>query len=219
VKREQVLSEPGFILHTRPYRETSALLEVFTKNHGRVSLVARGVRKKNPLQMFVHYDFSWIGRSELYTLTRAESVGASHLFSPYQLCCGLYINELLLRVLHKEDAHRELYLAYEELLAQFRESQNIEIALRIFEKHLLQDMGYGFAFEKIIISNYYIFRPSEGFVQVTEKSPESFSGESLLALANHAIEEKHLNELKRLMRQALSPLIGEKPLRSRELFV
>ena len=229
MKTSRISAETGYVLHTRPYRESSLLLDVFTPHYGRISLVARGARnsqsnkKNNPLQLFTGYHFSWMGKSELYTLTQAEPQGAAHLFSPYQLCCGLYINELLLRVLNREDPHVDLYIAYQKLLSDLIADQNTQISLRIFEYHLLQNMGYGFALEHIEPEEYYLFKPLEGFILIKQKTEKIqhhiFSGESLVALSHQILQEKHLSEIKRLMRLALSPLIGEKPLRSRELFI
>ncbi len=228
MKTSRISAETGYVLHARPYRESSLLLDVFTPHYGRISLVARGARnsssKKNtPLQLFTPYYFSWIGKSELYTLTQVEPQGAAYLFSPYQLCCGLYINELLLRVLSREDPHVDLYIAYQQLLSDLITSQNTQISLRIFENNLLQNMGYGFSLESINPKEFYLFKPLEGFMLIIEKIEKIqnniFSGESIIALSNQILEEKHLPEIKRLMRSALSPLIGEKPLRSRELFI
>jgi DNA repair protein RecO (recombination protein O) len=235
MKAQRILSETGYLLHARPYRETSLLIEVFTEHYGRVSMVARGVRgtskKPNHLQSFTAYDFSWMGKSELYTMMRAESQKV-HLFSPYQLCCGLYINELLLRALGKEDPHPDIYLAYEELLNQLNIQHNIEIALRIFERNLLQSLGYGFSFENIEEDKFYLFQISQGFIEASEKTKECFSGKILLTLSelvgglplqNDICRDDRpstdIKEIKRLMRIALSPLVGEKPLRSRELFI
>lgn len=228
MKVSRISAETGYVLHTRPYRESSLLLDVFTPQYGRISLVARGARnnyakKNNPLQLFTSYHFSWVGKSELYTLTQAEPQGAAHLFSSYQLCCGLYINELLLRVLIREDPHVDLYLAYQQLLKDLMAVQNTQISLRIFEKNLLQNMGYGFSLESIDPEGFYVFKPLEGFMPIIEKTEKIqnniFSGESLIALSSQILQEKHLPEMRRLMRLALSPLIGEKPLRSRELFI
>jgi DNA repair protein RecO (recombination protein O) len=220
----RVSAQSGYILHTRSYRETSLLVDIFTPEYGRVSLVARGARKSSvkknvSLQLFTTYHFSWTGRSELYTLTQAEYHSGAYLFSPYALCCGLYVNELLSRVLTREDPHAELYFAYQKFLQNLKSVQNIQISLRIFEKSLLENLGYGLFLDKIEAKEFYLFRVSEGFIHTKSRTPETFSGESLIALLNHSLEEKHLPEIKRLMRLALSFIIGEKPLRSRELFV
>ena len=233
MKVYRVFSESGYILHSRPYRETSVLLDIFTSRYGRISLVARGLKKpgskKQPaLESFIHYEFSWLGsdRSDLYTMTQAENQGNGYIYLPRQLCCGLYLNELLYRVLQKEDPHPELFTAYQTMLGCLAShadspvlSSWIEINLRLFEKSLLQNLGYGFAFDRIDENKFYLFKNADGLISVDRQTISSISGESLLAFYHHALELKHLPDIKKLMRAALLPLIGDKPLKSRELFL
>lgn len=217
-------SQPVYVLHTRPYRETSLLVECFSKNHGRLSLIAKGVRQTKSrraglLQPFIPLLISWVGRTELYTLCQLESESAQKLFSGEQLLCGLYTNELLMRLLQREDPHPELYEAYEKLLSGLSQCTHVEKALRLFEKKLLISLGYAFSCEAVQKDYYYIFEASHGLIQTSVKSNHSFSGESILALENETLEDEHLKEIKQLMRTALFGLLNDKPLKTRELFL
>lgn len=218
-------SQAVYVLHTRPYRETSLLVECFSRQHGRISLVAKGIRQAKSkraglLQPFVPLLVSWVGKSELYTLCQLEAEAAQKLFSGEKLLYGLYINELLIKLLGREDPHPELYEAYEKLLSCLAESVcSAEKALRIFEKALLESLGYAFSFEDIQKENYYIFEEAQGFVKTDIQSPQAISGESLLALETENLLESHLKEIKKLMRMVLFNLLNHKPLRTRELFV
>ncbi len=217
-------SQSVYVLHTRPYRESSLLVECFSKNFGRVSLIAKGVRQAKSrrtglLQPFIPLLISWVGRTELYTLCQLEAVCAQRLFSGEQLLCGLYINELLMRLLQREDPHPELFEAYESLLNDLVQSLHPERALRLFEKNLLSSLGYAFAFEDIEQQDHYRFDGANGFVKADANLHDVFSGESLLALQTENLQDHHLKEIKKLMRQALFYLLNDKPLKTRELFV
>lgn len=217
-------SQAVYVLHSRPYRESSLLVDCFSKNFGRVSLIAKGVRQAKSrraglLQPFIPLLISWVGRTELYTLCQLEAVCAQRLFSGEQLLCGLYINELLMRLLQREDPHPELFEAYEQLLNNLAQSLHPERALRLFEKTLLSALGYAFSFDLIEKESFYLFDASQGFVKTPVETHEAFSGESLLALKEENLVEHHLKEIKKLMRQALFYLLNDKPLRTRELFV
>ena len=145
--KSTTISQQGYILHARPYRETSLLLEVFTPEFGRVGLVARGVRGKKSkshgiIQPLVPLLLSWCGKGELYTLVSAESRTEFPQKQGRMLMSCLYVNEILLRLLHRNDAHPDLYIAYEHFLTELNKD-NEEVMLRIFEKKLLNDIGYG----------------------------------------------------------------------------
>lgn len=217
-------SQAVYVLHTRPYRESSLLVDCFSKTFGRVSLIAKGVRQAKSrrvglLQPFIPLLISWVGRTDLYTLCQLEALCAQRLFSGEQLLCGLYINELLMRLLQREDPHPELFEAYERLLIELVQASNCERALRIFEKNLLGTLGYAFSFEAIQENSHYRFEGATGFIQTDSSTHETFSGESLLALNAENLGDHHLKEIKKLMRQALFFLLNDKPLKTRELFV
>jgi len=150
------LLQPGFVLHQRAYRDTSLIVDLFTASHGRISVVARGVRKKKSrlaplLQPFQPLLVSWVSRGELGTLTAAESNGVPIMLNRRLLISGFYLNELIVRLLHRYDPHAELYQVYLEVLQQLASLQQMklqtpvdeQVVLRQFEKQLLHELGYG----------------------------------------------------------------------------
>ena len=119
----RINNEPGFILHTYPFKETSVVAEVFTRSHGRVALIARGARRptsalRGLMQPFTPLLLSWFGKSELKTLHAAEWQGGLIAPQGRALMCGFYLNELLLRLLARGDAHELLYDRYVDTLDQ-----------------------------------------------------------------------------------------------------
>jgi DNA repair protein RecO (recombination protein O) len=138
---------PAFVLHARPYRETSLIVEAFTADHGRVAMVARGAKRarsemRGLLQAFQPLLLSWYGQAELKTLARAEWRGGMPLPRGSALMCGFYLNELLLKLLAREDPHPRLYAAYEQALAQLAGGAEQATLLRRFELSLLAELGY-----------------------------------------------------------------------------
>ncbi|MES2141601.1 MAG: DNA repair protein RecO [Pseudomonadota bacterium] len=229
--------QPAYILHTRPYRDTSLLIDAFTASQGRVSLIAkaaRGIRCKTSrfkglLQAFIPLLLSWRGKNELLNLLNAEPNGfvMPQLTGKY-LICGLYLNELLIKLLYRYDAHPSLFLAYQTTLANLL--QNPTVALRLFEKQLLTELGYALHLNQeyqtqqaILPDQYYQFIPSQGLVICLNASiPKAsvFSGTSLLAIhAEKWTTSKQLTDAKRLFRLALHHLLEGKNIRSRELFL
>ena len=229
--------QPAYILHTRPYRDSSLLIDAFTASQGRISLIAkaaRGMRSKHSrfkglLQAFVPLLISWRGKTELLNLLNAESSGFAYpQLSGKFLICGLYLNELLMRLLYRHDSHPSLFLAYQTALATL--SQNPNVALRLFEKRLLAELGYALQLnqdsqtrESILPDQHYQFIPSQGLViclnSVIHKAA-IFSGASLLAIhAEQWTTPSQLLDAKRLFRLALHHLLEGKNIRSRELFL
>jgi DNA repair protein RecO (recombination protein O) len=228
----KVLLQPAYILHSRLYRDTSLLLEFFTPDYGRVSLLARGVRGqrgrfKGILQPFVPLLISWSGKTELMTLTNAETCDLPHQFTGDILLCGIYLNELLMKLLHRYDPHSELYRVYETTLRQLPQDQMA--ALRYFEKALLSELGYALQIDREANTNlaldpelFYFFDPAQGvFVcHNPEQQNNVFSGKALLAIhESNWSDPTTFREAKRLLRIALTHLLNGKPIRSRELFV
>ncbi|OGT53253.1 MAG: DNA repair protein RecO [Gammaproteobacteria bacterium RIFCSPHIGHO2_12_FULL_42_13] len=223
--------QPAFVLHRRKYRETSLLVELLTMDYGRVTAVARGVRRSRSqvsLEPFSAFLVSWHGGGELVTLTQAEADGA---ISPLQgdcLLAGFYLNELLVRLLQKSDPHSQLYTLYRDTLLKLNTPSLEQAVLRRFEKRLLEELGYG-AFTKVETIHHdflpekkYRFIPEQGFVACDNESVEDniFLGKSLLAFALETWhEEQTLRDAKRLARLMLEPLLGPRPLYSRQLFV
>ena len=224
--------QPAFILHQRPYRETSVLLDVLTQDYGRLSLIARGVRKERSrlraiLQPFIHLLISFQGKYELMTLVTAESSGAPISLRRASLLSGFYLNELLVRVLQKQDAHRAIYTIYRDTLLELEQGELQQKTLRLFEKKLLIELGYGLRLQPEVFDpeKYYQFFYEQGLVacdEIITKERQSmiFSGKSLLAFAVEELNsEEILQDAKRLMRLALAPLLGSQPLHSRKLFI
>lgn len=228
----RILLEPAFVLHHRPYRETSLLLDIFTEHHGRISLVAKNVRTpssrlKSLLQSFSPLLISFQGRSELKLLISAEPNGLPFLLKGHNLYSGFYLNELLMRMLQKEDPSANLYTIYQKTLLELTNTCVQEKPLRIFEKNLLIELGYGLLLNQELASGnsiqeeaYYIFYPENGFkLQEDQTLLGGFKGSSLLALVKEQWNnEESLQDAKRLMRLVLKSLLGDKPLHSRALF-
>jgi len=220
VKRVQL--EPAYVLSLRPYRETSALVEAFTRQHGRVGLVARGVqsaraRLRGVLQPFQPLLLSFSERGELGTLTGAEAGGAAAALRGEAVFSGWYLNELMLRLLPRGEPHPQLFGHYAEALGALA-GPGAAIALRLFEKHLLTELGYGLHLpESIARDGWYALDP-EGGLRVAEPGPASYRGASLLALAEETLDtEESLRDARRLMRAALRPHLGDRALRTPEM--
>jgi DNA repair protein RecO (recombination protein O) len=229
--------QPAFVLHHRPYRETSLIVDLLTQEHGRIAVVARGVRTERSknravLQCFVPLLVSWQGKSELMTMVSAEASGLPLQLRGDCLLGGFYLNELLMRVLQKQDSHPQIFHIYQQTLEMMQGKELQQHYLRIFEKRLLEELGYGLQLEYCIADKtpfspekYYYFHPDLGFERYENEEDIAlqrsvFSGASLIALANEKLEwENELRDAKRLMRLALAPLLGNKPLQSRKLFI
>ena len=235
---QRISLEPSYVLHGRPFRETSLLLEAFSRDHGRVGLVARGARGprskwKNVLQPFRPLLLSWNQRGELGTVTAVDQVASPPTAQGEALFCGLYVNELLIRCLRRSDGHPELFEAYRGLLSNLVSQQRTEAVLRIFEKQLLDAIGFGLQLEceydngsPVLADAWYTYLPERGLsrrdppgsAQVDSSNQKLVSGAALLALQSNQIKEQHLNELKHLMRLVLKFHLGDKPLASQALF-
>lgn len=230
----RVSLQPAFILHSRPWRDTSALLDVFTAEHGRIGVIARGARRPPRrgsnaalLQSFTPLLLSFTGRSELKTLTGAESAGCAWRLSGERLFSALYINELLVRLLHRNDPHPGLFAAYSHAVEALAGDLVLDAVLRRFELALLDELGYSFDFategrggQPVEAGARYYFDPGCGLVlwQGGQGEPPLFSGEDLLAIARGEYEGSARLPARRLLREVLAVHLGGAPLRSRELF-
>lgn len=227
--------QPAYLLHQRAYRDTSLLLEVFAREHGRIGLVARGARApksrmRGLLQPFQPVLLSWSGRGELGTLTAVEPLiepgeAVPHLAGT-ALYSGFYLNELLLRLLQRHDPHPELFAVYDAALRGLRhESQR---PLRLFEKHLLDALGYGLLLDHEADSGEPVSAEAD-YVYALESGPRRcaaadarglmLSGRSLLSLAAEELADaQSLADSKRLLRAALDLYLGGRELKTREVF-
>lgn len=225
----------AYILHRTPWRDTSLLIEAFSAEHGRIGLVARGVRGKRSsraalLQPFQPLLLSWAGRGELLSLHNAEPDGPMQGLHGAALISGFYLNELLLRLLQRHDPHPELYHAYRRALARLQSGEQIEWTLRLFECELLEQLGYGLLLECVADSGLaldpqqlYVYLPERGPVPVGQAEGRAIHGQTLLRLAEaewpvNGAEPQLLQEAKYLLRQSLARYLGPKPIASRALF-
>ncbi|WP_299080993.1 DNA repair protein RecO [uncultured Paraglaciecola sp.] len=222
----------GFLLHRRSYRETSYLTDFFTLEWGKLSAVVRGVRgtkgdKKSLLQSFQPLLLSISGKHELRNLHQLEFNGSMLQLVGNQLFSAMYLNELLNRLLPKEVPHPELFFSYQHSLEWLSDNGEIEPCLRQFELLLLQELGYGIDLtqdfengQRVEAGIEYCLVLENGLKRINNKGPGSnrFSGESLLQMSQQVWTQDSLQCAKRITRMAFSPLLGHKPLKSRELF-
>ncbi|HEU5397701.1 MAG TPA: DNA repair protein RecO [Gammaproteobacteria bacterium] len=229
MKAERVALTQGYVLHQRAWRETSRIVEVWTREHGRLGLVARGVRRpKSPfrslLQPFTPLLLSWSQRGELGNLTGLEAAAAPVSLQGRALMAGFYMNELLLRLLPRQDAHPGLYDWYTATLAKLSGSRQPAPALRIFEKHLLSAVGYGLILTHagadgapVKPESSYRYDLDSGPQPVTAKLAAGMliSGRALLALHHEALDDaEDLKAVKRLLRTALERHLDGKALKT-----
>lgn len=222
----------AFVLHSRPWSETSLLLDVFSEESGRVRLVAKGARSrrsslKGTLQPFTPLLIRFSGRGDVKTLRSAEAVSLALPLSGIALYSGLYVNELLARVLEQETRFSELFFDYLHCIqALAGDNASPEPALRRFELALLGHLGYGVDYlhcagsgEPVSPEMTYRYREEKGFIASMVVDNLSFTGHELHALASREFPDATtLRAAKRFTRIALTPYLGGKPLKSRELF-
>lgn len=230
---ERVLLQPAVVLHRRPYRETSFLVDILAEQQGRVRVLAKGARRRrqaaaNLLQPFIGLSLSWSGRGNLPVLTHVEATGGTiRELSGDALFCGLYLNELLLHLLPPRDPHPEVFRAYAGLLQDLGRlgRDQREAALRGFELLLLEQIGYGLCLDRdrdgheIEPAKHYHYRPEEGPVEVPGEALLAIRGSTLLGLARrHLTQPEQLREAKRLLRGILQHRLNGRELASRRLF-
>lgn len=217
-----------YILHTRDYRESSLLLNLFSRDEGRVDAVLNGGKSKK--WRGVAREFSpllaqWNGRSDLKTLTQLEQASTPHPMIGNALFAGLYLNELLVRLLPAQQAHPELFDHYCVCLDTLAEDVPLEPTLRQFELALLDELGYQLDFacdchgRPLSQQGWYRYSHQSGFVACSPQEDGALEGADLLAIGAAQWQNvSALRSAKRLVRIALQPLLGDKPLRSRSLF-
>lgn len=235
-------SSNAYVLHAIPFRETSLIVEMFTRSHGRLGLVAKGARRprsalRGQLMAFQPLRATWSGKAELKILHGVEWEAGHLQLQGLQLMCGFYINELLLKLLQREDAHEGLYLAYERALGALRAEPRPSRALRRFERDLLRELGYALALERdvegrpIQAESSYDFQIERGAVPVRPGSAIEgleVRGATLIGLANldeeddeprpaAAADEGAGQEGRALMRQVIAHYLNGQELRTRQL--
>jgi|SRR3990172_827949 len=233
MSEKKKVSEEGFILHAYPYRETSMLIDVFIRGHGRLSMVARGAKRprsslRGVLLSFQPLLLSWYGRGEVRTLARAEWIGGLPLLRGEALLCGFYLNELLLRMLAKEDPHDELFEHYRGALGKLAAAAPSAPILRAFEKTLLKELGYALTLDrdvgtgrKIDPGATYVYDPERGPLELNGAAggEVQLSGRTLIDIARDDYSNPAtLQEAKALMRMAIGCRLGSVALNSRRIF-
>jgi len=225
--------QAAYLLHTYAYRETSLVAELYTRDSGRVAVIARGARRprsalRGVLMAFQPLQVGWSGKSELKTLHKAEWQGGYTPLRGLSLICGFYLNELLLKLLPREDAHEHLYEAYAGALAQLPSASDHAVVLRRFERILLQELGYGLVLDRevgggapIAAETSYCYIPDRGPVLAREAAAQSgveLSGQTLIDMAaDRYAEPRTVQQSKALMRTLISHCMGNQTLHTRQL--
>lgn len=224
----------AFILHRRPYRETSQLIDLFCQDVGKVSLVYKGGRsstrlKRGMAQPFTLLQVNYFGKGSLKTVKSIEAQTQVLPLHGERLYIAMYINELLYRLLEAETACDGLFCSYQKTLLAIAGDKDPQIALRHFELTLIETLGYGVNFNEDIYSGElieagfeYQYQQQTGFFakQAIHQKQQVYKGEEILALASRDFSTPHiLQAAKRFCRQALAHLLGDQPLHSRSLFV
>ncbi|MDQ7050041.1 MAG: DNA repair protein RecO [Enterobacterales bacterium] len=236
-----------YLLHSRPFKETSLITHLFSCERGRLSLLAKGVKRKSAqglravLQPFSLLEIEYVGRSDLKTLCQVEVLQSWSSVSNRVLACGYYLNELIMRATEEWQESEELFNCYRQSLGQLQvlgEQQNIELAkvLRNFEVTLLTQLGLAPDWEKdivqadIVANGFYHYIVDEGFSpvaseinmddknQVATNQPR-WIGEAILSLSSGEYKPEMLQSCKRLTQHLLLPVIGDKPITSRKMWL
>ncbi len=225
--------QSAYLLHTYSYRETSLIAELYTRDSGRVAVIARGARRprsalRGVLMAFQPLLVGWSGKSELKTLHKAEWSGGYAPLRGLSLICGFYLNELLLKLLPREDAHEQLFEAYAAALAQLPGATDHAAVLRRFERVLLRELGYGLVLEReagagapIRVESIYRYLPERGPIPVAECEGQSgveLAGQTLIDMAeDRYIDARTLQQSKALMRALINHCLGAQTLHTRQL--
>ena len=219
---------PGYILHHQPWRDTSRILEVLTREHGRLTLFARGVRGPQArlapvLQPFCLLLVSFSGRGEAANLKSAERADDLGPLPPERVLPAFYLNELLLKLTTRHDSQPLLFDHYRTTLEALRAGRPLEPALRVFEKRLLELTGYGLELSAEAASGaalepdgYYHFRPAVGLTRTEPGIPGALAGGSLIGLREERLEgARALEDARRLLSAALAACLEGRPLATR----
>ena len=229
MRSRRTLLAQAYMLHAQPYRDTSRILEVFTREQGRVSVFARGVRGPKArlaslLQPFQPLLISFSSRGEAAQLISAESGAAQypvHL-PPGALLSGFYLNELLLKLTTRHDPNAGLFDGYQEALLALTAGRAAEPALRIFELRLLQEVGYGLDLTQtvaggpVLAQGYYHFRAADGLFATTAEHSGALQGRSLLNLVAGTLKEtRELADARRVLSAAVDHCLEGRPIATR----
>lgn len=230
--RNKQQDEPAFVLHGYPFRETSLILDVFSRQHGRLAIMARGARRprsalRGVLMNFQPLLLSWFGKGEVRTLHSAEWQGGQPYLQGTALMCGFYLNELLLNLLARDDPHEQLFDYYRATLHRLAHEADHAATLRCFEKHMLQELGYALALEREA-GNGEPIRPEVCYRYAVERGAVRDDGDTQTGLpvqgktlldmaADDYADPLTAQQSKQLMRMLLNHHLGGKILHTREL--
>ncbi len=225
-------NRPVYVLHTYPFKETSLVVELFSKEFGRIAAVAKGARRphsamRGMLQSFQMLSGAWSGKNELKTLHSLDWSAGLTLLKGEALMCGFYMNELLLRLLPREDAHEALFEYYTNTIQTLTNGADLATTLRRFELKLLQEMGYAVPLLQdengleIVANNTYRYEAEYGACELkATKNGVQLSGKTLLDMAHDDYAESLTqSQSKQLMRYLLMHYLGDKPLHTRQLLI
>ncbi len=231
--RDRINGQPGFVLHSYPYKETSLIVDMFTRDFGRIGLVAKGAKRplsklRGVLQTFQPLSVSWSGRSELRTLIDAEWVGGMLPIERTALLCGFYLNELLVKLIARDDPHPLLFDQYVATLNQLAHNEPAQIVLRKFERALLKETGVAAELGRCAGSGDPV-EPGVEYVVDPERGPRvarasdnwpAVDGQTLLDMEKDDYADP-LTQLqsKQLMRFLLAHQLGGSPLNTRQILI
>lgn len=222
--------QPAFVLHRWPFQDSSYMVELFSAQHGRFRLIAKGARRPKSrwracLQPFTPLLVSSRGRHELQTLVQAEATADAYPLRGDSLYSGFYLNELLQRLTALYQPLDGLFDDYQQSLELLSSASQVEPILRRFEWQLLEHLGHQFDWQQdslgdeIAPTSYYQFSAETGFVRQLQPTQGAFLGQTIMRLSEFDLTETQLLvTMKRIMRMALQPYLGDQPLRSRQLF-
>ena len=230
---QRVADQPGFVLHSYPYKETSLIVDMFTRDYGRVSLVAKGAKRphsqlRGVLQTFQPLAAGWVGKSELRTLTGAEWVGGMLPLEKAALLCGFYLNELLLKLLARDDPHPRLFDHYVATLNQLAHQEPAPIVLRKFERALLKETGVAADLATCTVTRLAV-EAAQLYVVDPERGPRPrraadswpcVSGKTLLDMEHEDYSDVATQaQSKQLMRSLLAHHLGGAPFNTRQILI
>ena len=228
---QRIQQQPAYILHHRAFRDSSQILDIITRDHGKIALVARGSRSARSrlagiLRPFLPLSVSWVSRSDLGTLTGAEAAGAPLGVSGDAMLAAFYVNELLLNFLHRHDPQPAIFALYERGISSLVSTSSVADALRHFEIELLGLLGYALnlrheagSHEPLVADQFYEYRVDQGPVAVSRsQGPLVFSGSSLLRIESREFQDPEvLRAASRLLRAVIGHYLGGKELKSRRV--
>jgi len=230
--RRRIEREPAFVLHSYPYKETSLIVEAFTRHRGRVGLLARGARRprsaiRGTLLAFHPLRLSWSASAELGTLLAAEWSGGQPALAGMGLLCGFYLNELLLKLLPREDAHEALFDTYADSMARLAAREDHAAVLRGFERRLLTELGYAPLLERdagsgqpVEPARRYTYEPERGPLAANGDPAQAITvgGRTLLDMARDDYSRAETrDEARRLLRWLIAARLSGQTLHTREV--